>query len=201
MRDGDLIILLGAGCSVEAGIPASRHMVTRLEDDLASNSRWEDYRELYYFLKAALIYADCMKQRAHGDPDIERVVNTLGELEKNRDCTLYPFIGARCQTKQLRPSNYWVLVVSNVAHMRQTRAVSWRISRSSSYTNSRALIPQIQVFPFSSLLLTPRSATKKTQGLKARNRYVVDGTISKPSPRKLAPGEAIILREHPSTVP
>jgi hypothetical protein len=92
MREGDLIILVGAGTSVEAGIPASRDMVTKVEDLLQTNENWKPYYALYQCIKASLIGSDVMRGKPYAEPDIERIVNTLSELEKNTDCTLYPFV-------------------------------------------------------------------------------------------------------------
>jgi hypothetical protein len=92
MREGDLIILVGAGTSVEAGIPASRDMVTKVEDLLQTNETWKHFYSLYQCIKASLISSDIMKGKPYSEPDIERIVNTLSELEKNTDCTLYPFV-------------------------------------------------------------------------------------------------------------
>jgi hypothetical protein len=92
MREGELIILLGAGASVDAGIPASGQMITKLETLLESERTWEDYRPLYHFVKASLISSEVMRGKASSIPDIERVVNTLSELEKNTECALYPFM-------------------------------------------------------------------------------------------------------------
>lgn len=92
MREGDLVVLLGAGTSVEAGIPHSTEMVRKVEELLGTDETWKPYCKLYQFIKASLIGADVMKGKPSVDPDIERIVNTLSELEKNTDCTLYPFI-------------------------------------------------------------------------------------------------------------
>jgi hypothetical protein len=92
MREGDLIVLLGAGSSVEAGIPHSSEMVNKVEGLLQRDEAWKRYLELYQFIKASLMGADVMKGKPAVSPDIERIVNTLSELEKNTDCTLYPFI-------------------------------------------------------------------------------------------------------------
>ncbi len=92
MREGDLITLLGAGCSVEAGIPASSQMVTSVEKLLQADDGWKPHSALYQWIKASLVGADVIKGKAYAQPDIERIVNTLSELEKNTDCTLYPFI-------------------------------------------------------------------------------------------------------------
>lgn len=93
MREGELIVLLGAGASVDAGIPASHQMITEVEKFLKEDKGWETYRRLYQFVKASLIGADVMQGRPYFEPDIERLVNTLTELAKNTECNLYPFIG------------------------------------------------------------------------------------------------------------
>jgi hypothetical protein len=92
MREGELIILLGAGTSVEAGIPASRQMIAEVESLLDSHSTWRSFSQLYQFVKASLIGSDVMRGKPIFEPDIERVVNTLTELGKNTECTLYPFM-------------------------------------------------------------------------------------------------------------
>jgi hypothetical protein len=81
-----------AGTSVEAGIPHSNEMVNNVEGLLQRDEAWKRYLGLYQFIKASLISADVMKGKPPVGPDIERIVNTLSELEKNTDCTLYPFI-------------------------------------------------------------------------------------------------------------
>jgi hypothetical protein len=67
-------------------------MITKLEGLLESDQGWKDYRQLYHFVKASLISSEVMKGRTPSNPDIERVVNTLTELEKNTECGLYPFM-------------------------------------------------------------------------------------------------------------
>jgi hypothetical protein len=67
-------------------------MVAKVEDLLQGDEHWKRFRDLYQCIKASLIAADVMKGRPCATPDIERLVNTLAELEKNTDCTLYPFI-------------------------------------------------------------------------------------------------------------
>jgi len=94
-KKDEIIFLLGAGASVDAGIPASCGMIEKLERLLVDDSSWEKYVTLYYFVKSAIIYADGIK----GDFDyysfnIERLVNTLDELRKSDEHPLYPFIGS-----------------------------------------------------------------------------------------------------------
>lgn len=91
----EIVFLLGAGASVNAGIPASCEMINRLEKLLVSEQSWEKFAKLYYFVKSAIIYADGIKGNFdYSSFNIERLVNTLDELRKSDDHPLFPFIGS-----------------------------------------------------------------------------------------------------------
>lgn len=91
----DLIFLLGAGVSVEADIPASATMIKELEAMVKdpSSDFWQ-FRELYQQVKSAIHYSWGL--RGFYPPavnyNIEVLVNTLLELERNETHPLYPFI-------------------------------------------------------------------------------------------------------------
>jgi hypothetical protein len=91
-KDIDIVILIGAGCSMEAGIPTSKKMVEELEELL--ENKWEEYLEFYHFIKSAILYSDGIKGNYTNDFDIERLVIVLSELEKKESCILYPFVGS-----------------------------------------------------------------------------------------------------------
>jgi len=93
-RDGELIILIGAGCSADAGIPTSFKMNKNLEDLIQHDSQWRQFKELYYFLKSSILYADGIGGVYENRFDIERLVNVLNELQKKENSILYPFIGS-----------------------------------------------------------------------------------------------------------
>ncbi|SPD73380.1 conserved hypothetical protein [uncultured Desulfobacterium sp.] len=93
-RKDEIIFLLGAGASVDAGIPASCDMINRLED-LLKTEAWKKFAPLYNFVKSAIIYADGIKGKfEYANFNIERLVNTLDELRKSDEHPLFPFIGA-----------------------------------------------------------------------------------------------------------
>jgi hypothetical protein len=95
-RSKDIIFLLGAGTSAEAGIPTSAEMISRLEDKVQSDQDWRDFGDLYNHVKSAILYKDGLAGR-FGDGasyNIELLVNTLYELERNEEHPLYPFIAA-----------------------------------------------------------------------------------------------------------
>ena len=91
-RSKDIIFLLGAGASAEAGIPMSAQMISRVEQTL--NAKAE--RDLYNHVKSAIHFSSGLKGR-FGDAvpfNIETLVNTLYERERNEEHPLYPFIAS-----------------------------------------------------------------------------------------------------------
>lgn len=95
-RNKDIMFLLGAGASAEAKIPAAGEMVDRIEGLLKSHDDWRPFEPLYHHIKSAIHYAAGLKGR-FGDEvsyNIETLVNTLYELERNEQHPLYPFIAS-----------------------------------------------------------------------------------------------------------
>jgi hypothetical protein len=95
-KSKDIIFLLGAGASVEAHIPASGMMIDWIEKLLAENDEWKPYLSLYHHIKSAIHYAAGLKGKFKEKVsyNIETLVNTLYELERNEDHPLYPFIAS-----------------------------------------------------------------------------------------------------------
>ena len=94
-KHDELVVLLGAGASVEAGIPDSNEMVRRVER-ATTEGEWKDYLELYRYLRSSVFYADGLEGITGSSVpfNIERLVNVLDELRKKERHTLYPFVGA-----------------------------------------------------------------------------------------------------------
>jgi hypothetical protein len=95
-RSKDIIFLLGAGASAEAGIPVSSQMIQSVEEHLRSRDDWRGFRQLYNHVKSAIHFSAGLKGHfGDGVPfNIEILVNTLYELERNEEHPLYPFIAA-----------------------------------------------------------------------------------------------------------
>ena len=92
----EIIILLGAGASVEAGIPDSNKMVQEIERLVANDSIWSRFKDLYNYVRSSIFYADGLNG-IFGENvpfNIERLVNVLNELQEKERHTLYPFVGA-----------------------------------------------------------------------------------------------------------
>lgn len=95
-RAKDIIFLLGAGASAEAGIPPSAAMISKLEEKLQADKEWKPFGDLYNHVKSAILYKDGLAGRFGSGVsyNIETLVNTLYELERNEEHPLYPFIAA-----------------------------------------------------------------------------------------------------------
>jgi len=92
VKKDDVIFLLGAGCSVDAGIPTVNQMVHEIESKLIHTDEWEKYRQLYYYIKSAVIYSDGIFGEFDRVVGIERLMIVLSELEKKEKNIVYPFI-------------------------------------------------------------------------------------------------------------
>jgi hypothetical protein len=91
-RDNDIIFLLGAGASADAGIPVSCQMVKDIEA-LINTKEWEKYRDLYYLIKSGIEYSAGLTGKTTV-VNIETLLFVLNELRKKEEHLLYPFIGS-----------------------------------------------------------------------------------------------------------
>ena len=95
-RRDEVVVLLGAGASVDAGVPDSNQMVGSVEQLVGAEGRLSSFRELYLLIRSAVFYSEGLEGLSESDVsfNIERLVNVLEELEKKERHTLYPFVGA-----------------------------------------------------------------------------------------------------------
>ena len=93
-RDNEIIVLLGAGSSADAGIPVSTTMIDKLESLLKTDLAWKTHLQFYNLVKSAILYSDGIQGVSSPNFDIERLVNVLSELEKRENSILYPFVGS-----------------------------------------------------------------------------------------------------------
>jgi hypothetical protein len=97
-KSKDIIFLLGAGASAEAGIPPSGKMIDHIEELMGASGSadWKPYCNLYNHIKSAIHYAAGLKGQFKEAVtyNIETLVNTLYELERNEEHPLYPFIAS-----------------------------------------------------------------------------------------------------------
>jgi hypothetical protein len=95
-KSKDIIFLVGAGASAEAGIPPSGSMIEKIEELLKEDPDWKQFVDLYNHIKSAIHYAAGLKGLfdSNVEYNIETLVNTLYELERNEEHPLYPFIAS-----------------------------------------------------------------------------------------------------------
>ncbi len=96
-RQDDIVVLLGAGASVEAGIPHSSEMIKKIETKILNgNDDWADYKDLYNYIRSAIYYSEGIHGRFSDavNYNIEKLIDTLNEISKRNQHTLYPFVGA-----------------------------------------------------------------------------------------------------------
>lgn len=92
LREDDLIVLLGAGCSAAAKIPTSERMLTEVHGLLEHDHGWKKFHPLYCCLRAMILRSDALQGRFMEVFNIERLAASLGEIEKRQHNVLYPFM-------------------------------------------------------------------------------------------------------------
>src|SRR6266581_3311200 len=104
-RSNDIILLLGAGASVDAGIPASQTMIDKIEGLLEARSDWKDYRDLYFLVKSSILYISGLRGQfnARDFYNIETLVQTLYELERREEHQCNPFFQTGNPTSSFSP--------------------------------------------------------------------------------------------------
>ena len=92
----EIIFLLGAGASADAKLLTSADMIKSLESCLNEQKGWQGYQGLYHCIKSGIFYGEGVNGKFGGDSDynIERLVNTLLELQKKEGHVIYPFIAS-----------------------------------------------------------------------------------------------------------
>lgn len=93
MKGDNILFLLGAGASFDAGIPISFQMVNRIENLIDTNDDWKPYQGLYFYLKSSIQYADGIFGKFDEQFNVERLLIVISEIEKRDRNIIYPFIG------------------------------------------------------------------------------------------------------------
>jgi len=90
------MFLLGAGASADAGIPISAKMINEIEKLMKRDADWKRFTDLYHHVKSSIYYSSGLRGTfGDGVPyNIETMVNSLYELERNEEHPLYPFIAS-----------------------------------------------------------------------------------------------------------
>ena len=89
------LILLGAGASVEAGIPASFEMSEKLAERIGAMRRWDDLASALNFVSGALLAYDAAEGKSpFGGLDVERVFAAVRLLAERQTLEVSPFVAA-----------------------------------------------------------------------------------------------------------
>ncbi len=94
LKENNIIFLLGAGCSKQADIPISKDMVNSVEHLLKSDAHWEQYSQLYYYLRSSIDYSEGIFGNWGTAFNIEKLLIVMSEIEKRDRNIIYPFIGS-----------------------------------------------------------------------------------------------------------
>lgn len=93
INHADLVFLLGAGASVDAGLPTSTEMVRKLEQELERERKNNSLRLLHYLRGGIQFYKGCQGESPETDIDIESLVWTVERLANRQKDMLLPFVG------------------------------------------------------------------------------------------------------------
>ena len=93
LSENNLLFLIGAGCSVTAGIKMANQMVDDIERFVKEKKDWQPFSDLYYYIKSAILYGDGITGSFTNALNVERLVLVLTELGKKEQNLVYPFIG------------------------------------------------------------------------------------------------------------
>ncbi len=94
LKENNIIFLLGAGCSKEAGIPISNEMVIRVEELLKNDAQWIPYTDLYFYLRSSIDYSEGIFGNFGSAFNIEKLLIVMGQIEQRDRNIIYPFIGS-----------------------------------------------------------------------------------------------------------
>lgn len=97
MHSDDVIFLLGAGASRDAGLLTSNQMTRDLEKKLCEDCNWKPFYNLYRAVKSAIIHGHVFRNpcgELERELNIEEFVNVLTELSRYNEHTIYPFIAS-----------------------------------------------------------------------------------------------------------
>lgn len=94
-KDNTLLFILGAGSSIDAGIPTAYKMVTDFEEKIKND---DELKKLYSFFKSAIVFQRGLKSYAPNiSVSIEEILNVIEALNLQEDNILYPYIGTWSQ--------------------------------------------------------------------------------------------------------
>lgn len=105
MNIDNIVFLLGAGASKDAGLKTSEEMTREVERRL--KGEWKRHEKLYNAVKAGILYGYALKGEPKIEVNIEEFVNVLTELSQCKDHTIFPFIASwNMEVKETAGDNF-----------------------------------------------------------------------------------------------
>lgn len=104
-KEDEILILLGAGASCDAGILNSAQIINDIQNQIESNPEWKEFDELYRYIKSVYYQKEIFKSISEYNVNfnIESLVGLLNIIISisKRELDIYPFVGS--WEKDLQP--------------------------------------------------------------------------------------------------
>lgn len=104
-KEDEILVLLGAGTSCDAGIKNSNQIIIDIENRLKTDNNWKKYSEIYNYIKSVYFQKQLFKGFAIYDVNfnIESLVSLLNIIIsiKDKQLDIYSFVGS--WEKDLQP--------------------------------------------------------------------------------------------------
>jgi len=104
-KEDEILVLLGAGTSCDAGIKNSNQIITDIENQLKTDDEWRKFEELYNYLKSVYFQKQLYKGISVNEVNfnIESLVSLLNIIIsiKDKKLDIYSFVGS--WEKDLQP--------------------------------------------------------------------------------------------------
>lgn len=131
LAENSVVFLLGAGCSIDAGVPMANRMVENLDSEIGTQS--SDIRDIYYYLKSAILFSANIKGNFGNTFSIEVLMCVIEELLKKEDHLIFNYTnGWNLQFYRLAGDDF-----KNLHSLQQfvnNKLIEW-ISPKEGYTN------------------------------------------------------------------
>lgn len=97
-KEDEIVILLGAGTSCDAGIKNSNQIISDIENRLKIDGKWKKFSQLYYYIKSIFYQRQLYKGISEKDVNfnIENLVSQINTIIsiKEKDLEIYSFVGS-----------------------------------------------------------------------------------------------------------
>ena len=97
-KEDEILVLLGAGTSCDAGIKNSNQIISDIQYRLENDVKWKKFSQLYYYVKSIFYQRQLYKGISEKDINfnIENLVSQINAIIsiKEKDLEIYSFVGS-----------------------------------------------------------------------------------------------------------